>query len=407
MTAAAATKKPAAKTDADEAPVLRVPLKQIESNTVQSRGMGVLSTLKELGYGLFEKIDPDHDPIWPDLVGDDRAKAEAAATLIDMHEPGIVEFATSLKEHGQLQPAGVVRDKNAYDVVFGMRRILALAYNRAKDPKAPDYVAARIAPAAVAKDTKKLKLWARTENRVREGESPVDLAMYYASLKKDDGMTVKEIADSEDKSEQHVKDYLSLLDPKLKDYRQAIHNREKSVDWAVKHLRELKASASADAEGRNGGANGAARARFPSVKTIETAYKNNVKPKSMDDKVWEFYKDETVRRFLAVSLGFKFKPYAEPKAAKAGVNGQAAPDGKKRVFNVPRTLAKKLLLLLGKTNAETFTDPDLKAKLENITEVADVDTKVEDKGAQDFLDKLLNAVAEGGFTVTITDGKKK
>lgn len=401
MAGTTVSKKPAAKATASEPelyPVKLIDLDKIEANTAQSRGMGALSSLQQMGHGLFEKIEQDKEPIWPMLISTDADKRRQVVELITENETSVFGTAESLKEHGQLQPIGVVQQKDgSYDVVYGMQRAVAAAFNWAREPdKYPKKVEAKIMPESANKDELALKLRSRAENRVRKAESPIDKAYFYKELKREFKLTEAQIAEREDCGPQHIKDILSMLDPKLEDKRVAIHTGEMGVDPALKLLRRRREGG----ETTEKSGDGRQRARFPSVKVISNAYATGVKPKKMDDELWEFYKDEKVRRFIAKSLGFKFKPYVEPaaKAAKAnkaaessGTNGAA----KKRTFKIARSLANKLLICLGQTNAATWTDAQAKAKLESITNLAEEGQKVEGKVTQELLDKLLGAYANG------------
>jgi ParB/RepB/Spo0J family partition protein len=387
-----------------------IDLKDISDNSAQSRGMGALGNLQSLGWGLFEKIaaEPDRLPLWNMLLSEDSTVRAQACGLIVEHEcgteenPGIIAAAASQKEKGQLQPIVVVKLKDGtYDVQYGMQRAIARAYNWAMDPtKFPRTVLARIVPAEVMGKPAEARWKARDENRVRRAESPIDRALFFQEMKKEYGMSEKEIAEREDRSTQHIKDLLSLLDKRLETWRTAFHNGEKSVDWGVKKLRSLKEGTTPT---ENDPSSTKQRKRFPSVKSIQTAYSTGKKPKKMDDDLWEFYKDETVRKFIAKSLGFKFQPYKEPKPEPKvqDSNGETpAKKGKGKVYPITRKAANNLLICLGQTNAATWTDADVLSKLENIVNLGEPGMQLEDKLSQTWFDTLM-AEYQNGYTLKI------
>lgn len=390
--AAPAKKAPAAngQVQQDSYPVEIIDLKDIDSNSYQSRGMGALANLIMLGYGLFEKIEADKNPLWPQLMSDKAEERNQAVALVAENEPTVIEAATSQAEHGQLQPIGVVKQKDGkYNVIYGMQRCIARAYNWATDPsKHARTVEAKILPESAAKDNLAMRMRSRAENRVRKEESPIDIALFYKELKTEFKLDESQIAEREDCDKQTVKNYLDLLHPKLKDKQVAIHSGELKIDPALKLLRRRKEGNESTEKTTD-----KQRMRFPSVKTIQTAYTTGKKPKKMDDDLWVMYKDETVRKFIAASLGFKYLPYKEPKAeAKTEeANGKKG----KKTFVLKRSQADKLLLCLGLTNAKTWDEKAVITKLESITSIAEEGQTVEDKGAQSLLDKLLAAYPEG------------
>src|SRR6185369_4056130 len=147
------------------------------------------ANLQMLGHGLFEKIEADKEPIWQSLLSDDKEVRFQAKSLVEQNESSIVETANSIAAKGQLQPVGVVDlGDGTYDVIFGMQRCIARAFNFA-DGKGPATVEARVYPKSVLKDKLTLKLRSRDENRVRKEESPIDRAMYYKELKKEHNLT--------------------------------------------------------------------------------------------------------------------------------------------------------------------------------------------------------------------------
>jgi len=118
-------------------------LRRVVSNTLQSRGQGVLPNLNAAGYGLFAQDEPNVDknqaadklPIWAMLTSDKPELLGIAVALIDEHEPEIKELADSIAGSTQLHNIGFVyidgASSKGVDVVYGMRRCLARACNHA------------------------------------------------------------------------------------------------------------------------------------------------------------------------------------------------------------------------------------------------------------------------------------
>lgn len=382
-----------------------IPLDEIVSNEYQSRGMGVLSRLKLLGYGLFEKasLDADKKSVIEMLRSDKPEDRKEAAKLIELHEPSVASRAESIAAYGQLEPIGVRKVKDGYDVVFGMKRVIAMLYNRAKNPKAPAVIEAKVYEGKATPVD--LKLMALEEND-RDDESPIDLAMTYDWLRKDGKLDFPEIAKRRRISHQTVRNYVQLLDPKIEDKRQEIHEGTYSVGRALELLKKRKSNPK-EGDSRAPGTGKDNRHRLPSVKNIQKILEAKEKPKQVADKHWEFYTDDKVRQFLCTVLGFKFKPYVRELATEP-TNGEAKPaakaktaaakpaaEGKRPVIQITRDRADKLLIALGKMDARTWDDAKVKEKLENIPSIAEPGQKVETKPEQNLLDALQKNYAKG------------
>jgi ParB/RepB/Spo0J family partition protein len=402
-TATATPKKKATTAPASDIQIEAVDLKKIESNSAQSRGMGALPALLAQGYGLFEKVEAEKETIWSGLLSDNAEVREQARKLIDEYEGKAPDdeaeksrnqesfttkdLAASIRERGQLHPVGLMQlpDGN-YDVVYGMGRCIARAYNATLDPvKYPPTVDAKIYP--FTKDELKLKLMSKDENKHRR-ESPMDKAIFYKELQTEHKLEPKEIADllTPKRSTQHVKDHLLLVTAKeLASYAMQLHDGTKSVDWAIKYVKRERngASESSTDDGRK-------RGRLPNVKSLKEAYDCGIKPKSLPDDAWDLFKLDDVRKFFSIALGWKFKAFIAPKekpATKAqDSNGEAANKG---TIKVARALADRLLLCLGMTNASTWADAEVLKKLNKIGDYAQEGVTIESKPAQKLLDYLL------------------
>lgn len=334
------------------------------------------------------------------LLSTDEKEQGKAVQLIKELEPELANLANSLAQPmGQLQPIGVIEDGGGYDVVFGMRRALAFAYNHASGFKGFDEIEAKCYEGKISPVD--LKLMALEENADREDESPIDKAMTFQWLKKEGGLSYKEIGDKVGWTDQNVRLHINLLDKVLEDKRLDIHTGKLSVDRANK-LRSTRKSEGDGAEETRTSAGPGRRYKLPSVKGIESIYNAKAKPKDMEDKEWELWISEDVRRLLSLRLGFKFKPWKPGKPEKVKPeeeNGAAKAKGGK-VLKVRQGRATSLLICLGKTNARTYTPDQLKEKLENIVSIAEPGQKVEDESLQKLLDRLLDGYKEG-LKVTI------
>lgn len=384
-----------------------IDIRSITSNTSQSRGMGVLSTLLSLGYGLFERatMDDDKPPIWHMLTDPSPELQAKAVQLLDEHEPWVAELAASVGDVC-LQPPGVREVGEGmtanYDVIFGMGRVLALMYLMAKDSTMPTTIDVRLFGGDL--DRRTLLLMALKENKDRRGESPMDLAITYEKLKKEEKLKTKEIADLVGYSNAHVKDYLSLLDVKLGSKRSAIHTGKLSVDAALKLLRKLRGGESpTDAEPARNGSTPEKRYRLPSVKGIQKIYEAKVKPKGMTDKEWELWTNEDVRKFLSYKLGFRFQPYKAPTAESAEPAPDEDPVPEIPVLQVKKKKAQDLLISLGMMDARTWDNETLKIKLESISNLpVSYGQHPETKTLIELLDKLKEGYA-AGLQVEIMD----
>lgn len=408
--AAPATKQPpAAKPTKEGAPftALSVPLRDIVSNIGQSRGMGVLYNLKSLGYGMFQKLSEEHadkEPIWEMLNSDDGDLRSVAIALIEENEPHIVGLATDIEKNGQLQPIGVTESKGKpgkYNAIFGMRRCLALAYNRAKDSKVTGKVEAKLFKAG---NEVEMKFLALSENNERENESPIDRAMTYKWLTtatpNGGGLKVEDVTDREDISKVTYYQYVNLLDKRLEKYRIKIHAGEMSVDRATTLLKKLKEDAKAEDNGKAKPVGGQG-ARFPSAKRIKEYY-DGALPSEMSDELKELYKDDTVRKFLALNLGFTLTPFKEKPTEAAAA--KTTPAGKK-AYSITRDGANAILLACGHTDCAAWSDADVIAKLENAPGLGEEGADLGEKYAQDWFDLLLKQYAEG-YTIKIEKAKK-
>lgn len=386
------------------AEVKTIELKDIVSNISQTRGMGALPNLVAVGTGLFEKIslDVDKEPLWP-MFWTGSAETEVAKQLLTDHEPTVVQLAKGMSTSTQLQPIGVREVDGGWDVIFGMQRAVAAAFNGEAT------IEAKVFTTEGEWDEAGLLLMGLSENNDRRDESPIDRAITYQRLKKL-GLKSKDIAEQTGLSRVLIDNYVRLLSPKLEDKKQAIHSGEMSVDRALKLLskREGTAPGPADKEDTTGGPE---RKKLPSAKKFERYYVATKKPKELTSKQWEVIRTPEVRQLLSMFLGFKFTPApeekAEPTKAKAGKNGtveqRGTPSGK--TIKVKTKMAQDLLVSLGKMQARTWEADKLQEMLENIVNVAEPGQKAETPALQKLLDALVAGYSSGLQVMIVPDGK--
>lgn len=393
---------------ASETNVQLVDLSKIVSNTAQSRGMGVLYRLVDMGYGLFEKgSDESKKPIWDMLNSEQPEEVKEISILIQEHEPELIALAEGLAITGQLQPIGLLEsDDGTYDIVYGARRATALMCNYAVDPdNAPKEIEAKVYTGRIT--PVELKLMAFQENTDRTDESPIDRALTYKFLQSEGKMTAADIGKKTGQSGQNVTNYMKLLDKKLEDKRMAIHSGIMTVDRALKLLAKRKKDSAAEDEAPE--RRGRKRSGLPGGKAILKIYEGH-RPKDMVDKEWEMIQCEEVRKWLAYRLGLKFKPYVplkeEPKPEKGGAKAAApSANGAKttKVLSVKKERAIQLLISLGKTQARTWDDKKLQAQLENIVALVEEGQQAENASLQGLLDKLVQGYKDGVKVKILTE----
>ena len=116
-------------------------------------------------------------------------------------EEALAELASSIKEHGVLQPIVVVKEKNGYVLVAGERRW-----------RAAQMAGLKTIPAIVrTMDAQNRLELSIIENAQREDLNPIELATAYAKLKSQFNLSVKEIAERVGKSESAVMNTMRLL----------------------------------------------------------------------------------------------------------------------------------------------------------------------------------------------------
>ena len=116
-------------------------------------------------------------------------------------EEALEELATSIKEHGVVEPVIVKKSIKGYELVAGERRIKASS------------IAGKETIPAIIKDFSDLEMMeiALIENIQRENLNPIEEAKAFANIIKETNMTQEEIASKFGKSRSYVTNLLGLL----------------------------------------------------------------------------------------------------------------------------------------------------------------------------------------------------
>lgn len=374
-----------------------IKLKDISANSGQTRGMGVMSQLLAMGYGVFEKASVDKKPLWPMLTGDDVADRKEAAQLIREHEPDIVEAAESQEQHDQLQPGRVVLlADGTYDMVFGMTRAIARALNAAENPNAVDTIDVMVMSGTIKPVD--LRFMSYAENNDRRNETPIDKALFFKEAQTEHKLSNEEIGRRVGLTPQSIRDYIKLLHPLLKDKRLAIHNGDMTIDAAKKLLLKRQEEKNGSAEGDDDGTKAAgSRVKMLPIKKLMLVLGAKKKPDFIEQKEWELMVDEGVRKWLSFRLKKKYKEFAGELITEEELQ---EPTPKRKKITIPKTKAIRLLVALGKPEAKNWSDKDICEKLENIVNIAEPDTKLDSEGLQALLEKLTSSYA-AGITVNL------
>jgi DNA-binding transcriptional MerR regulator len=279
-------------------------LRQVRANTYQSTRRGVVPALTAVGFGLFEKLEghEDKEPLWVMLTRNKPESWALGVALLDTHEPEIKELADSIAGSTQLHNVGIVpvdeSDSNkGYDVVYGMMRCLACAYNHCRSGGVlPLTVKAEIAQDIT--DPNDL-LCAPEPNRRHRSESLIDEAKQIQFLKQH-GMTIPQIAEKLDTNQQNVRNRLKLL-RLMPEEQLRVHigmlgmvNANKLVDQRDNGTAaEVETVRSIPERHR----------RMPNFERAKSIYTATEKPKDLTDYEWSLWITSDVRRFIAFYLG--------------------------------------------------------------------------------------------------------
>lgn len=371
-----------------------IELKDIYANSAQTRGMGVCPTLLELGYPLFGKPkEKGKDSLWSMLTGEDEGIRAEALSLLEEHEKGIIVLCNKIIQGGGLlQPIGVIKDKGGkYDVIWGMRRALACAANYARNSELyPSDIEAKVFESGMT--LLERQFLALTENDEREEESIMDLAISYERiLKSDKGISPKSLGLRIGRSDQHIRDYLKMLHPKLKDKRHEIHTGKMGIEPA-KRLLEARIAHGDKAElpDRKPRPDNT-RSRMPSTRMIDKWLDAVHRPKTVSAEEWALFTSDDVRKWCCMRTDRNFVAYTGSQDEKP--KKEKEEETEKVV--VKKEAVLRLLLVLGNADCRTWADDILEEKLEEAVTEAEEDVELEGEKEKKLFAKLREAYEDG------------
>ena len=166
------------------------------------RGLEQLFTNEVINFEKFEK-DVVSNAKESDIIEIklDEIRSNPYQPRKTFNEESLNELATSIKEHGLVQPIIVKKSVKGYDLIAGERRT-----------KASRLAGLKTIP-AIIKDynDNEMREIALVENIQRENLNPIDEAMAYDDIIKMSKMTQEEFAKKFGKSRSHVTNMLGLL----------------------------------------------------------------------------------------------------------------------------------------------------------------------------------------------------
>lgn len=229
------------------------------------------ANLASLGYHLVNTEDVDHSLIHM-CLSKDMDTVRAAVALFEEHEgyqsdeddnlrvatpaTSIVSLARKIDQVGQLQPVSVrpIGNTEKYSIVFGQRRVAAMAYRHAKSRmEIADGVKTKIIPAVVNATVDNItaeEAWNRSvaENSDRKNNDPIQEGMIYSRLMErtdpDTGFTYTLSRASEllGVNRNRMRSYIALTKPRDEDSqtgltdedRELIRSGDKTVTWGIR-----------------------------------------------------------------------------------------------------------------------------------------------------------------------------
>jgi hypothetical protein len=234
-----------------------------------------------------------------------------AVGLIDEHEPEIKELADSIAGSTQLHNVGIVPvdesdSNNGYDVVYGMIRCLARAYNHGRSGgELPLTVQAENAQDIT--DPNDLRFFALQDKREQRSESLIDEAKQIQFLKRN-GKTIPQIADTLGTNQHNVRNRLKLLRLTLEEQHR-VHVGKLGMVNANKLV--VQRDQGKAAEGETAPDKPENCKHMPTLKEAQTKYAAMEKPTDMSDEEWALWTNADVRRFVAFYLGIEFTTFED------------------------------------------------------------------------------------------------
>lgn len=162
-------------------------------------GRGLSAVISEVEQAYDNNLSDNSDLVVE--IDIDLIKPNPLQPRKNFNESTLLELASSIKEHGILQPILVYEDDNEYFLIAGERRLRASKLAKLNTIKA---IVVDIKP-------EKLRELALIENIQREDLNPIDLAISYDALIKDYNITQDELASRLQKSRTQITNTISLL----------------------------------------------------------------------------------------------------------------------------------------------------------------------------------------------------
>jgi ParB/RepB/Spo0J family partition protein len=160
--------------------VYSVPLRMLRGNRANPRDSS--PTLLMYGYGVFERIeDSPHPSLMSMALSDNPAEQAAYADLLERYEPQLAQLGADVLDKGLLAPINVSPcDDETYDVIYGCRRVLSVAYNYVKTHAVNEPTI----PARIKEwNESESAFVAFAENFHRLGHTPIDEAKHFLRMK--------------------------------------------------------------------------------------------------------------------------------------------------------------------------------------------------------------------------------
>ena len=188
--------------------VYDVPLKNLADNKSNPRDSS--PQLLKLGYGIFTRLEGSDKPSLMEMALHMSISEQAGyADLIEKFEPSLAAMGADILDKGMIAPIGVSkRSDHKYDVVWGCRRVIAVAYNYVKTHATDNpSIAARL----VEVNDADAAFLAFSENFHRLGQNAIDEAKHFLRMRHMN-LEIPEIARRCGVNDQHVRLRLKLND---------------------------------------------------------------------------------------------------------------------------------------------------------------------------------------------------
>ena len=335
-----------------------IPITAIVRNSFQPRGeKSIIPVLYDAGWTVFSQ-DPVKAGVEPKgslavaLMSGDAAAMTGAMDLIRKDAADIAEFASQLRQAGQIQNVSLMPMGNGtYDLISGARRTLALAFAWAETngEGSPSTVFATISEGDINNEEDRQKaFWdAAGENFQRLNQDPLSLGELFSKLAKmfpaGNGkvQTDKDIAVrlyNDESKYQTVRNYRQLTKLPAEE-KEKLRSGTMGLTAGLKLLDKIKKAKAG--EKPTGEAKKTTKDRVPTVAQTKALLKctTGVAAREVVDyftpKHWELWSNEGCRKAMAFMTGTPYldlaateaanlKEAAEAEAAKAKIEKEKA-----------------------------------------------------------------------------------